>query len=307
MTTFRTMSTNRRLVVIAGPTGCGKTDLGIALALRYGTEIISTDSRQVYKGMKIGTAQPSDEQLQQVKHHFIACIDINTHYNCATFERQSLQKLDELFERYTTVIAVGGAGLYIDALCDGMDDLPDADMELRGRIRTELQENGLDALVERLRVLDPEYYNIVDRRNPARVSRAVEVCLQTSRPYSEFRKGTVRRRDFDVVKIGVQRPREELYRRINDRVDIMLREGLVEEARALYPYRNLKSLQTVGYKELFDYFDGMSSLDEAVELIKRNSRRYAKRQMTWFGRDERIRWFAPENIGGIISYIEENK
>lgn len=303
--TVRMMNTKRFLVVIVGPTGSGKTDLSIKLASHYGTEIISTDSRQIYKGMKIGTAQPSDEQLQQVKHHFIACVDINTHYNCATFEREALDKLGELFLKHEVVIAVGGAGLYVDALCDGMDDLPDADMELRARLQVQMQEKGLDALFRQLQELDAEYSRVVDRHNPARVLRAVEVCLQTSRPYSEFRKGETKRRDFDVIKIGVQRPRDVLYKRINERVDEMVRQGLVGEARAFYPFRNLKSLQTVGYKELFEAFDGNISEEEAVELIKRNSRRYAKRQMTWFGRDDRIHWFEPHDVDKIISHIDE--
>lgn len=303
--TVRMMNTKRFLVVIVGPTGSGKTDLGIELASHYGTEIISTDSRQIYKGMKIGTAQPSNEQLQHVKHHFIACVDINTHYNCATFEREALDKLGELFLKHEVVIAVGGAGLYVDALCDGMDDLPDADMELRARLQVQLQEKGLDALFRQLQELDAEYSRVVDRHNPARVLRAVEVCLQTSRPYSEFRKGETKHRDFDVIKIGVQWPRDILYKRINERVDEMVRQGLVGEARAFYPFRNLKSLQTVGYKELFEAFDGNISEEEAVELIKRNSRRYAKRQMTWFGRDKRICWFEPHDVDKIISHIDE--
>ncbi len=307
MTIIPTMNINRHLVVVVGPTGSGKTDLGVSLAEHYGTEIISTDSRQIYRGMAIGSAQPSPEQMYRVKHHFIACVDIDKRYNCAMFETQALQRLDELFAGHDTVIAVGGAGLYVDALCEGLDDLPDADMALREKLQADLHDNGLECLVERLRILDPEYYENVDRRNPARILRALEVCIQASRPYSELRRRQTAQRDFNIIKIGVQRPRELLYSRIDRRVDIMIEQGLVDEARALYPFRNLKSLQTVGYKELFEYFDGTISFEQAVELVKRNSRRYAKRQMTWFSRDEKIQWFAPENISEIISWIDLQK
>lgn len=307
MKTIRMMNFKGNLVVIVGPTGSGKTDLGISLASHYDTEIISTDSRQIYKGMEIGTAQPTHEQLKAVKHHFIACVDIDTHYNCATFERDALQILDGLFQDHDTVIAVGGAGLYVDALCNGIDELPDADMNLRAELLSKMNSHGLSCLLEQLRKMDPKYYDKVDKNNPARIMRAVEVCIQTSRPYSELRSGIRKERDFNIIKIGTQWPRDVLYDRINRRVDIMIADGLVEEAKKLYEYRNLKSLQTVGYRELFEYFDGKISFDRAVELIKRNSRHYAKRQMTWFGRDCDIQWYPPDRIDDIIGWIDTKK
>lgn len=292
-----------RLIVIAGPTGSGKTDLSIKLARHYGAPIISTDSRQVYRGMKTGSAQPSDEQLSEVKHYFIADREVTDRFTCADFETEALALLDELFTRHDKVVAVGGSGLYIDALCKGLDAQPDADMELRNELNDRLREEGLEFLVEQLEKLDPVYSETVDRQNPARVLRALEVCLQTGAPYSTFRKGQPAKRPFDIVKIGVTMDRAELYDRIDRRVDIMMADGLEAEARVLYPHRDLPSLQTVGYRELFGYFDGTHSLEEAVELIKRNSRHYAKRQMTWFRRDPEIRWFHPSHFAEIISHI----
>lgn len=294
----------RRIIVIVGATGSGKTDLSIALARHYGAPIISADSRQVYRGMAIGTAQPTAEQLQAAEHHFIASLDVTQEFNCGEFEKQALALLEQLFAEHETVIVVGGSGLYIKALCEGMDDLPEADKELRDRIAREYAENGLTPLVEELQGCDPAYYEQVDRSNPARILRAIEVCRATGKPYSSLRKGQRRQRDFAIVKIGVERPREELYDRINRRVDAMMAEGLEAEARAMLPYRNCNSLHTVGYSEMFDWFDGKISRDEAVELIKRNSRRYAKRQITWFGRDKEIRWFDPAQTDKIVDYID---
>ncbi len=293
-----------RLVVIVGPTGSGKTDLSIRLAEYYRAPILSTDSRQIYKGMPIGTAQPEPGQLQRVEHHFIATHDITQDFNCGQFETEALRLLGELFAEHDTVIAVGGSGLYVRALCEGMDDLPEGSPELRAALAERLRREGLPVLAEELRRLDPEYYGQVDRENPARVLRALEVCLQTGRPYSSFRTGTRRRRDFGIVKIGVDLPREALYERIDRRVDLMMEAGLEAEARSLYPFRHLNALQTVGYKELFAYFDGTCTREEAVERIKRNSRRYAKRQLTWFRRDPEVRWFAPDRTEELISYID---
>ena len=276
------MST-KRLLVIVGPTGSGKTDLSIRLASHYAAPILSTDSRQVYRGMPIGTAQPTFDQLQAVEHHFIASHDIKDYLSCGEYEVQALARLEKLFAGHDYVVAVGGAGLYVRALCEGMDDLPQADESLREEMDRWLAEEGLGALAEKLRELAPEYYRIVDLNNPARVVRALEVCLQTGMP------------------------REELYDRINRRVDRMLADGLEAEARALYPYRELNALQTVGYREFFDYFDGRIGYDEAVELIKRNSRRYAKRQLTWFRRDPEIRWFRPDDDAAMINYIDFGK
>ena len=293
----------KRLLVVVGPTGSGKTDLSIRLALHYGAPILSTDSRQVYRGMPIGTAQPSADQLQAVEHHFIASRDLTDNLNCGEYEVQALVRLEELFADHDWVVAVGGSGLYVRALCEGMDDLPQADEPLRRELERRLAEEGLGALAEELRELDPEYCRTADLNNPARVMRALEVCLQTHMPYSRQRTGERRPRSFEIVKIGIDLPRDVLYDRINRRVDRMLADGLEAEARALYPYRELNALKTVGYREFFDYFDGRIGYDEAVELIKRNSRRYAKRKLTWFRRDSEIRWFAPDDDAAIIAYV----
>lgn len=294
---------SKRLLVVVGPTGSGKTDLSIRLARYYAAPVLSTDSRQVYRGMPIGTAQPSDDQLQAAEHHFIASHDIKDNLSCGEYEVQALERLEKLFTDHDYVVAVGGSGLYVQVLCEGMDDLPQADESLRAELGRRLEAKGVGALAEQLRELDPVYYEVVDRSNPARVVRALEVCLQTGRPYSEQRTGERRSRPFGIVKIGVDLPRAELYDRINRRVDRMLADGLEAEARAMYPYRELNALQTVGYREFFDYFDGRTSYDEAVELIKRNSRRYAKRQLTWFRRDPEIRWFRPDDDDAILEYI----
>lgn len=294
----------KRLLVIVGPTGSGKTDLSIRLARHYGAPILSTDSRQFYRGMPIGTAQPTPDQLQAAEHHFIASHDLKEDLNCGSYETQALSCLEKLFAKHDWVIAVGGSGLYVRALCEGMDDLPQADPELREALSRRLETEGVDALAAELRTLDPAYYARVDRKNPARVMRALEVCLQTGRPYSEQRTGVRRPRPFGIVKVGVDLPREELYARIDRRVDQMVSDGLEAEARALYPYRTLNALQTVGYREFFDYFEGRTSYEEAVSLIKRNSRRYAKRQLTWFRRDPEIRWFGPWDDAAIIAHAD---
>lgn len=298
------MTMNKRLVVVVGPTGSGKTDLSIRLAQHYGAPILSTDSRQVYRGMPIGTAQPTPAQLAAVEHHFIASHEVTDELNCGSYEVQALACLERLFATADHVVAVGGSGLYVKALCEGMDDLPQADAAVRDELMRQLERDGVEALAERLRTLDPAYWERVDRRNPARVIRALEVCLQTGLPYSAQRTGRRRERPFTIVKIGVDLPREELYARIDRRVDAMIAQGLEAEARAMYPYRRLNALQTVGYRELFDYFEGRTGFDEAVELIKRNSRRYAKRQLTWFRRDGEVHWFAPGQIEGMIACID---
>lgn len=297
-------SGRRRLIVIVGATGSGKTDLSIAIAEHFVAPIISTDSRQFYRGMAIGTAQPTREQMERVEHHLVDCLDVSEDFNCGAYERVALERLEELFAKHDTVVAVGGSGLYIKALCEGMDDLPDAEPALREELLRRVETEGLDSLVEQLRELDPDYYNEVDRCNPQRVLRAVEVCLTTGKPYSSLRKGGVKARNFEIVKVGVDYPREELYDRINRRVDMMIEAGLEAEARAMYPLRHLNALQTVGFSELFDYFDGKISREEAIELIKRNSRRYAKRQMTWFRRDKDIAWFTKPKADEVIAYLQ---
>ena len=302
-TIVMTMSTNR-LIVVVGPTASGKTDLSIALARHYNAPILSTDSRQVYRGLPIGTAYPSEEQLQSVEHHFIAELELTEDFNCGEYEKRALERLDSLFEKSNTVVAVGGSGLYIRALCEGMDSLPDADVQLRRELASRLEREGVESLVNQLHELDPEYYQVVDKSNPARLMRALEVCLTSGQKYSELRKGVRKERDFKIVKIGVDVPREVLYDRVNRRVDMMIEAGLETEARSALPYRHCNSLHTVGYSELFDYFDGKTTLAEAIELIKRNTRHYAKRQMTWFRRDSQIAWFSPSDYQSIIKYID---
>ena len=301
--THTTMNT-KRLIVIVGPTGSGKTDLSIRVAEHYACPIISTDSRQFYRGIPIGTAQPDSEQLERVEHHFIASHELTDDFNCGAYEEAALKRLEELFVKHDTIVAVGGSGLYIKALCEGMDDLPEVEPALRSELAERLKSEGLEALTEELRKLDPAFYEVVDRKNPARVLRALEVCISTGKPYSSLRTGEKRQRSFGIVKIGVNMERAVLYERIDRRVDIMVEAGLEDEARAVYPLRHLNSLQTVGYREMFDYFDGTITRDEAIELIKRNSRRYAKRQLTWFGRDEEIEWFLPSETEKIIEYID---
>lgn len=294
----------KRLVVIVGPTGCGKTDLSIRLAERLRAPIISTDSRQFYRGLAIGTAQPTAEELARAEHHFIASHEVTDEINCGRYEVMALERLEQLFAQHDTVIAVGGSGLYVRALCEGMDDLPEANERLRSELMHRLEQEGVAALFEELQRLDPAYAEVVDRQNPSRVMRALEVCLQTGKPYSSLRKGERHERPFRIIKIGVDLPREELYGRIDRRVELMMAAGLEAEARAVYPQRALNSLQTVGYRELFAFFDGTIAKEEAVALIQRNSRRYAKRQLTWFRRDEEVMWFRPDADEAIIRHIE---
>ncbi len=295
----------RELIVVVGATGSGKTSLSVELARHFGAPIISTDSRQLYRNMAIGTAQPTPEELAAAEHHFIACRNIDEEFNCGAYEQQALQRLEELFEKHERVIAVGGSGLYIKALCEGLDTLPEVSDQLRGQLRERLRVEGLEPLLEELRMADPAFYEVVDRQNPSRVLRALELCVASGRPYSELRVGERRQRDFAIRKVGIDMDRPTLYERIDRRVDMMIDEGLEAEARALYPHRALNSLQTVGYRELFEYFDGSITRDEAIELIKRNSRRYAKRQMTWFRRDEKIRWFPSPDSAAIVEYLEK--
>lgn len=294
-------TTNRRLIVVQGPTGVGKTAAGVVLAEHYGIPVVSADSRQVYREMEVGTAVPSPAECRGIPHYFIRNKSIHESFTAGDYEREALELLEEkLFPETADVLLVGGSGLYVDALLGGFDDLPESDPALR----SVLAARPLPDLLEELERLDPDYYAVVDRKNPQRVVRAVEVCRLSGRPYSALRSGSAKRRSFRTVKIGIDLPREELYRRIDLRVEEMLRQGLVAEAETLYPYRALPALQTVGYRELFDHFDGKISLEEAVELIKRNTRRYAKRQLTWLRRDPQIRWFGPSETAEMIAYID---
>ena len=307
MTISTTMSIKRgTLIVVVGPTGSGKSALAVTLAQHYCAPIISTDSRQLFRGMAIGTAQPTAEELAAAKHYFIADREVEDDFNCGRYEVEALELLDTLFAENDYVVAVGGSGLYIQALCDGMDNLPEADDTIREQLKVRLENDGLEVLAEELRRLDPVYAEEVDICNPARVMRALEVCITTGRPYSEQRSGSRAERPFNIVKVGTDMPREELYDRINRRVDMMVADGLIEEARAMYPKRHLNALQTVGYREIFDHFDGKCTLEESIELVKRNSRRYAKRQMTWFRRDERVGWFSPKDIDKIVEFINSS-
>lgn len=305
MTNTKQNSKKPLLLVVVGPTGSGKTDFAVALARHFGTEIISTDSRQFYKGMPIGTAQPTAEQLAAVTHHFIADRLPEEELSAGGYEREALARLAELFERHEVVVAVGGSGLYIDALCEGFDELPCDTAEIRAELMERLASEGLESLVEELRERDEAYWQVVDRHNPARVVRALEVCIASGKPYSTQRTAIKRERPFEVVKVGMLWDREELYDRINRRVDMMIEEGLEQEARSVYHLRHLSSLQTVGYREFFDYFDGSTSREQAVELIKRNTRRYAKRQMTWFRRDGSIHWLAPDELPSAVDIIQD--
>jgi len=292
------------LIVLLGPTGVGKTDLSIEIARHFKTEIISADSRQFFREMKIGTAIPDDLQLQQVKHHYIRFISIEDYYSSSLFERDVLGLLSQLFSENNLVLMSGGSGLYIDAVCEGIDDIPDIDPEIREKLMIKYNEVGLDGLRLALKKLDPGHYEKVDLSNPKRIIRALEICESTGVPYSSFLKKHKRTRDFVILKIGLERPRSELYERINRRVDEMVENGLENEAAGLYHKRDLNALKSVGYREFFDVVDGKITREKAIELIKRNSRRYAKRQMTWWKKDENIRWFHPGEVEEIIRYIE---
>lgn len=273
------------------------------IAKHFGIPIINADSRQIYRELKIGTARPTDEQIQAVRHYFVGSLGLDDYYSASLFEQQVLQLLDQLFQTSDYALLTGGSMMYIDAVCDGIDDIPTIDEETRRLMKQRLADEGLEALCEELRRLDPEYYEIVDRQNPRRVVHALEICTMTGKTYTSFRRRERRQRPFRIVKIALNRPREELYERINRRVDQMMSDGLLDEARALYPKKELNALNTVGYKELFDYLDGRWPLEEAVERIKGNTRRYARKQLTWYKKDEQIRWFHPDDKQSIIDYI----
>lgn len=293
------------LLVLIGPTGVGKTELSLSLAEQFQTEIVSADSRQLYADLKIGTAAPTPEQLARVPHHLVGTLQLTDYYSAAQYESEAMALLQDLFQRHEVVVVTGGSMMYIDALCKGIDDIPTVDAETRALMLERYEAEGLEALCAELKLLDPEYYRIVDLKNPKRVIHALEICYMTGKTYTSFRTRTQKERPFRILRVGLTRDREELYDRINRRVDAMMDEGLLEEARSVYPFRHLNSLNTVGYKELFKYLDGEWTLDFAVGKIKQNSRIYSRKQMTWFRRDNDIAWFHPDQPTEIIQYIRQ--
>lgn len=300
------MAKNKTLIVIAGPTAIGKTALAITLAQHFTTEIISADSRQFFKEMSIGTAKPHADELAAAKHHFIDSHSINTFFSTGDFEKQALQVLDEIFTRQDLAIMVGGSGLYLDAVTKGLDELPDTDMEIRSQLNKLFETEGLEPIKAQLEAADPEYYAKVDQANTQRLIRGLEFFLSTGKKVSSFLTNSRKERSFNIIKIGLNMERPLLYERINHRVDIMLQEGLLEEVKSLKDYRELNALKTVGYAELFDYLDGTVTYEVAVEKIKQNTRRFAKRQLTWFRRDTQIHWFSPDQPAEVINFLEES-
>lgn len=294
------------LVVIIGPTAVGKTKVSLALADRFNCPIISADSRQMYKGLEIGTAMPTKEEQEHCKHYFVAQLDIDDYYSAARYEQEVMQLLEKEFPSHPTMLLTGGSMLYIDSVCNGIDDIPTVDDETRNFIKEKYTIEGLERLCDELRLLDPEYYNEVDRKNPKRVMHALEICYMTGRTYTSFRTRdhAKKKRPFNIIKIGLRREREELYQRINDRVDQMMLDGLLQEAERFYPMREKNSLNTVGYKELFKYIAGDWELPFAIEKIKQNTRIYSRKQTTWYRKDEEITWFHPDEIEEIIKHIE---
>ncbi len=291
------------LIVLLGPTGVGKTDLSIDLAGHFCCDIISADSRQFYREMNIGTAVPSTEQLSRIRHHFIGFLSVKDYYSASLYERDVLRLLPSLFSKNPFVLMTGGSGLYIDAVCRGIDDIPDIDQAVRDKYVQKYREEGIEGLRMMLKMLDPVYYEKVDLKNPQRIIRALEICESTGRPYSVFLTRKEQPRSFEIIRIGINRPREELFGRINRRVDEMIAAGLEDEAEKLYPLRDLNALNSVGYRELFEYFSSRISREQAIGLIKRNSRRYAKRQLTWWNRDKDIAWFGADDRDRIIEFL----
>lgn len=297
---------NKTAIFICGPTAAGKTSVAISLAQWLHTEIISFDSRQFFRELQIGATPPSAEELKAVKHHLVGQLSVKEDYNAGDFERDALLILEQIFTSHNTAILVGGSGMYMNALTEGFDEMPEIPKAIREKLNERLHREGLAVLVEELKTHDPVYYHKVDQQNPQRVIRALEVIKATGKPYSCFRKGKSVKRDFNILKIGITLPREKLYERINKRVDMMIDAGLEEEVQSLLPYRDKNSMQTVGYREFVRFFDGEWDRETAISEIKKNSRRYAKRQMTWFRRDEEIQWFEPDDIEGIKDYISSH-
>ncbi|MBR2229158.1 MAG: tRNA (adenosine(37)-N6)-dimethylallyltransferase MiaA [Prevotella sp.] len=308
-------SSDKTLIVLTGPTAVGKTAVSLDIAKHFGIPVINADSRQIFKELRIGTARPTEAEMQEVKHYFVGTLGIEDYYSASLYEQQVLELLEKEFQSHDYALLSGGSMMYIDAVCDGIDDIPTIDDDTRALMKQRLKDEGLEALVEELKRLDPEYYEIVDRQNPRRVVHALEICVMTGKTYTSFRKkesgvGSQESsrdvRPFRIKKIGLNREREELYNRINARVDQMMSDGLLDEVKALYPKKDLNALNTVGYKELFDYLDGRWPLEEAVERIKGNTRRYARKQLTWYKKDEQIRWFHPDDKQSILNYISKD-
>lgn len=295
---------NKTLIVLTGPTGVGKTDLSIHLAEHYGCSILNADSRQVYRDIPIGTAAPTAEEQQRVKHHFVGMLGLDAYYSAAQFEQDALAVLDEEFAQHDVALLSGGSMMYVDAVCHGIDDIPTIDDDTRSLLKERLATEGLGKLTAELRLLDPEYYAQCDLKNHKRVVHALEVCYMTGRTFTSFRTGNKAQRPFHIIKIGLQRERPELFDRINARVGKMVEQGLLQEAEKVLPFRTYNSLNTVGFKELFQYFDGDCTLDFALDKIRRNTRVYAKKQITWFKKDESVQWFHPDEESAILRYID---
>lgn len=296
----------KNLVVILGPTGVGKTELCLQIAQRYNSPIINADSRQIFAELPIGTAAPTEQQRRCVEHYFVGSHHIEDYYSAAMYEQDVIRLLEKLFKTHHVVVMSGGSMMYIDAVCQGIDDIPTIDESTRSLFKEKLNKEGLPSLSEQLKELDPEYWKIVDKQNPRRVIHALEICYMTEKTYTSFRKNTKKERPFNIVKIGLNRPREELYNRINERVLLMMEQGLEDEARSVYPRRGLNALNTVGYKELFAYMDGEISREEAIRQIQSNTRRYMRKQLTWFKKDETTQWFSPNNLEDILNCIDKN-
>jgi tRNA dimethylallyltransferase len=293
----------KTLIVLLGPTGVGKTALSLDFAEYLDSPVISADSRQFYQALPIGTAAPTKEELERVQHYFVGNLQLTDYYSASQFETDVLRLLDDLYKNRKTILMSGGSMMYIDAVCKGIDEIPTIDGKLRANLKELYEREGIAPIRNQLKLLDPVFYKQVDLKNHKRLIHALEICLMSEKPYSSLRKNEIKQRPFKIVKIGLQRDREELYERINCRVDEMMEQGLLEEARAVYPFRHLNSLNTVGYKELFNCFSGEWALDFAVEKIKQNTRIYSRKQMTWFKRDPNIRWFHPNDNKAIIQYL----
>ena len=289
---------------MSGPTGGGKRELRLRIAEKYGEEIISSDSRQIYKNNPIGTAAATEEQMARVPHHFVGFLELTEYFSAYRFEDEVMAFLENYFAAHDNALMTGGSMMYIDAVCKGIDEMPSVDPEVREEVIAEYKEKGLDHMLARLKELDPEYYDIVDRNNPKRVIHGVEICLTTGNTFTSYRSNTIKKRPFNIIKIGLIREREELYSRINQRVDEMIEAGLIDEVKSVSEYKNLNALNTVGYKEIFKYLDGEWTLDFAIEKIKQNSRIYSRKQMTWFRKDDTIKWFNPEDEASIMEYID---